>query len=422
MRVQAQQSSQPASDRTLKQFRTGAHRTIAPAETVARAKTIFGPLGITRVANVTGLDTIGIPVVTVVRPNARSIAVSQGKGRDLDSARASGIMESIELYHAERALTALKLASYDELRFSHDLISVDGLPRTVASRFSSDTSLLWTPGVDLFDGKAKWIPFELVHMNYTLPFPSGSGNFVMSSNGLASGNHPLEAVIHGLCELIERDATTLFRFRSVESQDTRRLDLDSVDDAICCELRRCFERANVLVGVWDVTSDIGVPTFQCIIVDGDANSFRPLGPVEGMGTHPVAAIALSRAMTEAAQSRLTLISGSRDDNDLERYRRTQDGALVERARARLSSRGTFCFGDCANREHASLEEDLAWILERLQAVGLTSAVCVDLTKPEFGIPVVRVVVPGLETYHHVEGYSPGSRALRALETLRGGLL
>ena len=59
-------------------------------------------MGITRIANVTGLDRIGIPVVMVCRPNARSIAVSQGKGLDMDAAIVSGLMESAELYHAEQ--------------------------------------------------------------------------------------------------------------------------------------------------------------------------------------------------------------------------------------------------------------------------------------------------------------------------------
>src|SRR5215467_3082672 len=96
-------------------------RTIDAATTVARARKLFGAFGITRVANVTGLDCIGIPVVMVCRPNARSLSVSQGKGIDLDAARASGLMESIELFHAERINLPLKLGSWNDLRFSHPL-------------------------------------------------------------------------------------------------------------------------------------------------------------------------------------------------------------------------------------------------------------------------------------------------------------
>src|SRR4051812_35005545 len=92
---------------TPKGFRAGTHRCVSPAETVARLRPHLAGMGITRVANVTGLDVIGIPVVMVCRPNSRSLSVSQGKGLDLDAARASGLMESVEMFHAERAIGPL---------------------------------------------------------------------------------------------------------------------------------------------------------------------------------------------------------------------------------------------------------------------------------------------------------------------------
>src|SRR4051812_19172250 len=98
-----------------KAFRQETHRTTSPTETVARMKTWMGLMGITRIANLTGLDRIGIPVVAVYRPNARSVAVSQGKGVTLAAAQASGLMESIEAYHAENLNLPLRLASYREM-------------------------------------------------------------------------------------------------------------------------------------------------------------------------------------------------------------------------------------------------------------------------------------------------------------------
>jgi ribosomal protein S12 methylthiotransferase accessory factor len=59
---------------------------------------------------------------------------------------------------------------------------------------------------------------------------------------------------------------------------------------------------------------------------------------------------------------------------------------------------------------------VALILGKLRGAGLVHAWVVDLTKPEFDIPVARVVVPGLETYYHVPGYVPGIRAQRVLES------
>jgi len=401
-----------AHEGTSKLFRNGTHRIVAPAETLARARKLFGPLGITRVANVTGLDCIGIPVVMVCRPNARSLAVSQGKGVDLDAAKASGVMESIELYHAERVTRPLKLATWNELRFSHDLVAVEKLPLISVSAFHPDRPLLWIEGMDLLGSRPRWLPYELVHTNYTLPFPSGTGCFVMSSNGLASGNHPLEAVSHALCEVIERDASALFRFHPALHQAESRIDLTTVDHSDCRTILDRFAAADVATGVWDMTSDVGVPAFRCVIVDETPNPFRPLGPVEGMGCHPTREVALLRALTEAAQARLTLIAGSRDDNGRDRYGRTQETELSDRARVRLKETGTRRFTDVPTHAGDTFEDDLAWILARLSSVGIEEAVAVDLTKSELGIPVVRVVVPGLETYHHVQGYVPGPRARR----------
>src|SRR5580765_5231252 len=87
----------------------GTHRTCTPQETLARMRPLLPGMGITRIANVTGLDRTGIPVVMVSRPNARSVTVSQGKGVTLDAAKASGIMEALEVWHAERIANSLKL-------------------------------------------------------------------------------------------------------------------------------------------------------------------------------------------------------------------------------------------------------------------------------------------------------------------------
>ena len=96
----------------FKAYRRGTHRTVDPAATLARVRPHLQGMGITRIANVTGLDRIGIPVVMACRPNARSLAVSQGKGLTLEAAKASAVMEAIELHHAERIELPLKLGSH----------------------------------------------------------------------------------------------------------------------------------------------------------------------------------------------------------------------------------------------------------------------------------------------------------------------
>jgi ribosomal protein S12 methylthiotransferase accessory factor len=403
-----------------KRFRRGTHRAIAPAETLRRVSGFFGQMGITRIANLTGLDRIGIPVVQVCRPNGRSLSVSQGKGLDLDAAKASGVMEAIELHHAEQIEQPLKLGSWRELGASHPMVRVEGLPRTSLSLFHQDQTLLWIEGVDRVSGAPTWVPFETVHMNFTPPLPTGSGCFAAGSNGLASGNHQLEAICHAICELIERDAQTLFRCESEEEREARRVDAETVVDADARTLLDAYERAGVSVSIWDVTSDLGVPVFRCCVADRDMNPFSPSAILEGSGCHLVPEIALARALTEAAQARLTLIAGSRDDVGWQRHGAERSRAADEVARANVLRKGMRRFPTVPTSALLTFEEDERALLDALRTAGLDQVVAVDLTRSEFGVPVVRVIIPGLETHHGVAGFVPGRRARRLLARRLGG--
>ncbi len=99
-----------------KHYRVGTHRVVSPVQTLERIRPHLTDMGITRLANVTGLDRVGIPVVMAMRPNSRSVAVSQGKGVDLNAAKASAVMESVESWHAERIDLPTLYGSYNDLK------------------------------------------------------------------------------------------------------------------------------------------------------------------------------------------------------------------------------------------------------------------------------------------------------------------
>ncbi len=398
-----------------KLFRDGARRVCSPARTWA----VLGPLlpvfGISRIADITGLDRIGIPVFTACRPNSRSLSVFQGKGASLDAARVSAVMEAFETWCAESIDSPLRLASLDELRFSHRLAEIDGLPLATPEPLDPGRPFLWIEGRDLLGGGARWLPFELVHANYALPEPPHSATFAATTNGLASGNTADEALLHALMEVIERDALTLWKLGPDAWGGRTAIRPETVDDPACRRLLELFLAAGIDVAIFDITSDLGIPAFMALIDDPSGTTGAP---ELGSGAHPAPEVALARALTEAAQARATFIAGAREDIPDAEY---EPAALDERRRAARAIldglRPARSFAEVVSVEQPSFALDIEATLEALCRAGISQVLAVDVGKPAFGLAVVRVVVPGLEAA--LEGprsaYVPGRRAAALLE-------
>ncbi len=396
-------------DASRKRYLTDTHRMREPVETLAVVRDHLPRMGITRIANLTGLDRIGLPTVMVTRPNSRSVAVALGKGLSLEAAEASGVMEAIETWHAEHIVLPVRLATYTNIRNDVRLADIDRLPKVMGAQFDPDARMLWIEGTDLTDEASRWVPYEMVDTDYTAEPLVGRHIFPRSTNGLASGNVTLEATCHAICELIERDATTLWHL----GPETARIDPSTIDDPRCLEALGRFTAADIDVGIWETTSDIGVPSFRCTICEtGDRPSHIGIGD----GCHPDRAIALLRAMTEAAQTRLTYISGARDDLMPDEFTASalrDKWTYIRSVTDRCAP--TLRFSDGPNRSTGSFEDDLDWLLARLASTGLDQVVAVDLSREDIDISVVRVVIPGLEAPHDDADYVPGPRALTVSE-------
>jgi ribosomal protein S12 methylthiotransferase accessory factor len=413
-----QKSFRAEGSATTKNFRHGAHRAIEPEQTLARLQPLLASMEITRVADITGLDVIGLPVAVAMRPNARSNAVFQGKGLTRAAAKVSAIMEAVETYHAERLQGPLLWADARELRQKgYRLIDVQRLSRRTGAAFTDDTKTLWIEGRHLADDAPCLLPYEIAHVNFTLPSPAGSGYFLASTNGLASGNNRVEALVHAACEAIERDCQILFDLDST-ALDSRRLDLASVDDIDALWAIDRIKAAGLLCAVWSLTSDIGIAAFRCHIMERDGGpAVMPL-PAEGHGCHPDRGIALVRALLEAAQTRATVIAGTRDDVGPDFYRRMDDPAHLAEWRARLASTSSACrFDAVPHCGFETIDEDLAHIVAQLRSADLDEIVVLDLSPAEAPFAVVRVVVPGLEGPPG-PNIILGARARRHLETMR----
>jgi len=363
-------------------------------------------MGITRLGNITGLDRIGIPVAIGVRPNSRSVSVSQGKGLDLPQAMASALMEASEGFHAEK-IGPCREAAYCDLAASETVVD----PKTLcpATRpFDAAATIAWIEGYDLLQQQACWVPAEIVHTDYT---GQPDGFFLAGSNGLASGNHLVEAINAALYEIVERDAVALWAATPMRARAACLLDLASIDDPDCRSLLAKYDAAGIIVRVWHVTSDLGIAAFLCDIRDPSPGDPRRLRRHHGSGCHADRRIALARALTEAAQTRLTYIAGIRDDLSPAEYEQPPEAEIGDALLDALAAEAApVRFDDVPNFASDDLATDLRWGLDRLRAVGIARAIAIDLTRPEFGIAVVRLVVPGLEWDPHHPDYRPGSRA------------
>jgi len=411
-----------ATDQEFKCYRKGTHRTRVPADTLARVRPWMHEMGITRISNITGLDRLGIPVAMASRPNSRSISVSQGKGHDLDAAKASALMEAVETWHAERISQPLRFCSSQELgQEGLAVADIARLPRLPDSTLSPASPIFWIQGQDLLSNTPRWLPLEMVSTDYILPGMPGCGYFQANTNGLASGNTLQEAICHGIYEVVERDAEALWKQMPLRKQQLRIVDLDSVDDPDCLGLLEKFSQAAIAIRLWDITSDIGIAAFVCLAAGGEDDW---ADPEFGAGCHPAREVALSRALTEAAQARTTYIAGTRDDVGAREYeprqrrrRRIHCTQLLDNHPPQRN------YPDIISRSYDSMEEDLRWTLEQLQQAGIAQVLTVDLSKERLGLAVVRVVIPGLEGAcgHGSADYLPGERA-RALINFPPGLV
>ena len=393
-----------------KAYRLGTHRALTPADTLRRVQPLLSDMGITRVANVTGLDRIGIPVYTAFRPLSRSISVSQGKGFEPDAAKISAIMESVETFHAETVTQPLKYASVNQLHGQTNLIDLDRLAQISKHTINKDQTLFWIEGKNLLNNRPCWLPFEVLSTDYTLPALNGGGYFAANTNGLASGNTLNEAICHAIFEVVERDAEALWNQQAIKAQSNTGLDLGSVDDPNCRWLLERFKKANVEIKVWDMTSDVGLPCYICLAI-GDENDWAD--PEFGAGCHAAKEVALSRAITEAAQARVTYIAGSRDDVGLSEYKQAQ---RLNRRNQGLNQfqkhKPKRDFSKSISFNNEDINADLDLCLKQLSNIDIEQVVSVDLSKPEFGLAVAKVVIPGLEgAYGHWHSsYIPGLRA------------
>lgn len=406
----------------------GTSRIKPASETLEKVVPLSKKIGVTRLADITDMDVLRIPNYSAVLPGTEDyIWVYSGKGPTRQHAMASALMESIERYSSLPAGGPRNFvrASYSDLSKTHAVLHPDDIVEPMRFEYRDDMQMDFVAGYDIANNKEVMVPASIALFRYNPSPPAVNPFSYFHTNGLASGNVMEEAVCHSLCEVIERDAMSIAELRAsaipfhvlrsiVHSLNAAgipakpiqadrfsddpgifpEVDISEVDFEPVQKLVRKFDRAGIPLIIKDITSDIGVPTFNASSIEWVTHDYGYLA--EGHGTHPDARIALLRAITEVSQTRAANIQGARDD--LRKIRYGENNTDDKRAWQFMPSTRKIKFSEVRTYFHEDILDDIKFLLQRLRSVGLARVIIVDLTNPDLGIPVVRAIVPGLETF------------------------
>jgi ribosomal protein S12 methylthiotransferase accessory factor len=371
---------------------------------------------ISRVADVTGLDTIGVPVFTSTRALSQTLSIHAGKGLEAKFARAGAIAEAIEFEVAEHPFGDFKLATSLQLPEEDHLPVEDCFPIR-ASIVNEMTPIAWEEATNIQNGSVKLVPSELIWIITRLP-EQAFMYFQVGSNGLASGASLEDAILSGLYEIVERDGWSLHTYM-MENLGVLANRMPLVN--LCPEIERIVQRLDeheLKLHLFDCTTDYQVPVFTAAILD---LSGQGAGTFAGYGCHLNAESAALRAITEAIQGRACYISGARDDMLRRQF-------LLMKHLDQVKLNQMFNELECGSSiseyrkvEFPDTKSELRYLLKLLKGRGVSEVFVKDLGVHADCLHVVRVFSPQCEA-HRFDYWKPGLRCLsyaqRKLEELK----
>ena len=355
--------------------------------------------GITRVADITYLDRIGIYAYQSVRPDAEegdgSFTIFSGKGLTKEQCKISAIMEGIERYCAEERNNRdiILKKSIAELRTNYNIVEPKEL-NILNQSISENDEIEWILGYDLIAKSEVYIP--AANVCYPYNFRKHKYPLRNYTTGLAAGNTYLEALFHGLCKVIERDAAAM----NIIFKKGISVDIHTIKNKT---IRKIIERITKTEGLklyvkYITTEEINVPVFQVLIDDTFLRN--PLYISGGYGAHPNKEIALINALNEAILSRAGTISGGRED--LEKFLKAKENFSYEEYKEKyrywFDQKKTINFENIESEDLPTILDDMSLCVERLVNAGFDKIIFVNLKKRNIDVPVIKMLVPGLERY------------------------
>jgi ribosomal protein S12 methylthiotransferase accessory factor len=362
----------------------------SPSAALAAASRTARRCGTTRLADITGLDWIGVPVFQAVRPWSRALSVHQGKGFTAEAAQIGALMEAIESHCAETYDPPQVCAAHAELREDERALDPTDFSADRADPPGPEERQRWAPAARLTDSGRLWVPVDVVSLDFTR---GGDRRLERSSNGLGAHLTWEAAAMAAVLELIERDAVSLWGKRDFIRRSLSQLDLDDIPFAWFADLAQRIARGGVVITVYVLPAVIRTPAFLCELTDPEPS--RPCSKVYGSACHPCAEAALAGAVLEAVQSRLTYISGARDDYS--RFGMAPAASFGLGAPLPPGIRG-LAWPGAPPSDAPPVEAKISSIVLALERAGYRQTAAIDLTPPDSEVFVVKAVSPGLVAF------------------------
>lgn len=406
---------------------SGGLRSVSPQETLHRYRHLVSPItgAVREVVRVSGATDPWMQVYTaggnLALPNDRVDILrnglrtkSAGKGSSAGQAEASALCEALERYsgvfHGDEIRRRGRFETFAEDEAIHpnavQLYSDRQYARAaeinargarfdqVPPRFDPSAEIDWSPVWSLTRGRHRLLPTSMLYYSQAL---AGPVYCAPDSNGCAAGNSFEEAILQGFFELVERDAFACWWYNRVRVPE---VDLYSFDNAYLSSTRDYYAKFDRDVWLLDATHDFGIPVFVSVSRRHDKQAEDI---VFAAGAHADPEIAALRAVCELNQH-LTAVrdvgtdgGGYRyDDPDMYRWWRNvtiRDAPyLAPRPGVRPSRAGDFTWP-----ETADLLGDVELCRTIVEDKGLEFLV-LDQTRPDIGLPVAKVIVPGMRHF------------------------
>lgn len=369
---------------------TGQTRARCLSETLRLARTAAHAAGVTRLADVSGLAPFGIPVFQAVRPRARLLSVSQGKGLTPMAAMVSALLEAVEQHCAEQLPSTDNMSALRDLDSSTVQLWRDDARLPLGVTLDPTLVRGWLRAADLTRGGSALLPWDLISLDFARP---GQSDVRRSTVGLATGNTPEEACVAAVGELLEHDLQATIASWSPKERRAAELDLDSVDDPLPRALIARIRQRGFALRAWAMGQDAGVAAFRCVITDLEGGANLP--PAGGTACHPDRSTALLRALLEAVQSRITLIAGARDDLDAADYAAGPQQTLQLILGALSFGPGSLPWSQVAHQSRTSDAHRLDKLLEAVARRSPLPVLLYSHAPPQPGLCVVHAFAPGL---------------------------